>query len=200
MGKLPGAWATTAVDIKTNFGNYQGFMHDYSSYGWRSCSRQRMSDSPEGVCNVVGTYRIPKLRSKRAAVGTRPKFGDLIDDGCSPLCPWTSPLAVVVAHSLVVVSHCPSSPLPLALVAEGMYLLLACIDDIGARRGWSNKRRGVWETRGYIEHPMHPSPSLDGGGDEDRKHPTSVVNSTDVSCDCVACPWAPLTVKEHVSN
>ncbi len=32
LGSCPGAWATTAVDIRTNFGNYQGFMYDHSSY------------------------------------------------------------------------------------------------------------------------------------------------------------------------
>ena len=32
LGNCPGAWAVSAVDIRCNFGNYQGFMHDYSSY------------------------------------------------------------------------------------------------------------------------------------------------------------------------
>ena len=39
----------------------------------RSCSRERVSDSPEGVRSVVGTYRIPKICSKRAAVGAEPR-------------------------------------------------------------------------------------------------------------------------------
>ena len=34
LANCPTAWAVTAVDIRTNFGNYQGFIHDYSSYGW----------------------------------------------------------------------------------------------------------------------------------------------------------------------
>ena len=34
LANCPTAWAVTTVDIRTNFGNYQGFMYEYSSYWW----------------------------------------------------------------------------------------------------------------------------------------------------------------------
>ena len=43
LGNCPGAWAVTAVDIRCNFGNYQGFMYEYSGYWWegKNCAMSK---------------------------------------------------------------------------------------------------------------------------------------------------------------
>ncbi len=33
LGKFPGAWVLSLVDIRTNLGRYQGFMYKHYSYG-----------------------------------------------------------------------------------------------------------------------------------------------------------------------
>ena len=48
LGKFPGAWVLSLVDIRTNLGRYQGFMHKHNSYGWLN-RRERGVSQPSVI-------------------------------------------------------------------------------------------------------------------------------------------------------
>ncbi len=67
LGSCPGAWATTAVDIRTNFGNYQGFMYDHSSYWWhRRSDASSPLEAPQSRCSGALPHRSATQRTAAA--------------------------------------------------------------------------------------------------------------------------------------